>query len=454
MKALWFGFLAASLCLIATDRAGAWGRAGFAGVRVGGYGGYRAGGFAGYRAGGYGGYRAGAWGGYHAGYAGYRGAYGYRGYGVGGYRGAYGYRGYGVGGYRTAGLGYAGTRIGLGTDFGLGHVAWAGGARGFVGLGHYTPYYSGGLLAARAAAVRTGFFHYGYFGPGWWGAHPLAWRPAVWGPAVAWSWVTWPTLVSWLGWSAPPVYYNYGDNITYQDNEVYSEGQPVATADQYYQQAATLADTEPKPEPADTEWKPLGVFSLVQGDQSDTSAVFQLAVNKAGQIRGNYFNVLTDTNLQVHGAVDPKTQRAAWTVGDNKTTVYDSGLFNLTKEQTPVLIHFGKDRTQEWLLVRMKDKDAKPAAGEAAPADPAEGTGTARVTVLVPADAQVFFDGATTTDTGSKRLFVTPALEKGKDYYYSIRADWTEDGQPVEQTRRVLVKAGSDVQVRLGNSSP
>jgi hypothetical protein len=112
--------------------------------------------------------------------------------------------------------------------------------------------------------------------------------------------------------------------------------------------------------------------------------------------------------------VDPKTQRAAWTVGDNKTPVYDSGLVNLTKEQTPVLIHFGKDRTQEWLLVRMKDKDAQPAAGEPAPADAADGT--ARVTVLVPANAQVFFDGAATSDTG--------------------------------------LKAGSDVQVKLGNPSP
>jgi hypothetical protein len=25
----------------------------------------------------------------------------------------------------------------------------------------------------------------------------------------------------------------------------------------------------------------------------------------------------------------------------------------MSKEQTPVLVHFGKDRTQQWLLVRM-----------------------------------------------------------------------------------------------------
>ncbi len=82
-----------------------------------------------------------------------------------------------------------------------------------------------------------------------------------------------------------------------------------------------------------------------------------------------------------------------------------------------MLIHFGKDGTQEWLLVRMKDKDAKPAAGEAvpAPAGLADGSATAKITVLVPADAEVFFDGAATTDTGSKRVFATPALEKARN---------------------------------------
>ncbi|MBL9124561.1 MAG: hypothetical protein JNG90_13080, partial [Planctomycetaceae bacterium] len=59
---------------------------------------------------------------------------------------------------------------------------------------------------------------------------------------------------------------------------------------------------------------------------------------------------------------------AAWTVGDNKATVYETGIYNLTKDQTPVLIHFGKDRTQQWLLVRMKQPDSAqdpaPAGGD------------------------------------------------------------------------------------------
>jgi hypothetical protein len=34
--------------------------------------------------------------------------------------------------------------------------------------------------------------------------------------------------------------------------------------------------------------------------------------------------------------------------------VFETGLYNLTKAEAPVLVHFGKDRTQQWLLIRLK----------------------------------------------------------------------------------------------------
>ena len=57
--------------------------------------------------------------------------------------------------------------------------------------------------------------------------------------------------------------------------------------------------------------------------------------------------------MPVYGSVDPKTQRAAWIVGDRKDTVYETGLGNLSKPETALLVHFGKDRTQQWTLIRM-----------------------------------------------------------------------------------------------------
>jgi uncharacterized protein (TIGR03000 family) len=345
----------------------------------------------------------------------------------------------------------------MATDFGFGHVAGVEGARGFVTAGNLTRAYSPAVLAARGAAVRGGFYHYGAFNAGWWTAHPAAWRPLGWNAATAWRWATWPALTGWFGWTAPPVYYDYGTTIVYQGDQVYVNGQPGPTAAAYYQQADELAQSAPAaPPPAqkEAEWQPLGVFALVQGEQSDTSAVFQLAVNKAGIIGGNYYDVLTENTLPVRGAVDQKTQRACWTIGDQKTTVYDTGIFNLTKEESPLLIHFGKDRTQQWLLVRLQEKDAKAPPAPAEVAAPAPGDAPATITLLVPADAQVFFDGHLTTQTGTERVYVTPPLERGSTFNYSIRARWTENGRPVEQTRRVPITAGARVRVDFTSPLP
>lgn len=458
--AVWVA-LAAGLPFMLPGDAGAWGRGG-GGFRAGGFGGYR-GGFA---AGGYRGFD-----GYRGGFEGYRGYEGYRG-GYDAYRGGYGriandygLRGYDSyrGGYAAVGnrYGYAGDRA-LASDFGFGHVA-AGGR--YVAAGHYTHYYSGGVVAARGTTVRSGYYRYGYgcFNPGWWGAHPNAWHPWGWRGWYAWGWPTWPVLTGWFGWSAPPVYYDFGNTIVYTGDEVYVNGQPDCTAAQYYQQAADLAESAPTAPPTenkDEQWQPLGVFAMVQGEQSDPAAVIQLAVNKQGTIRGNYFDVLSNANSPVRGAVDKKTQRASWVVGDNTATVFDTGIYNLTKEQSPLLVHFGKDRTQQWLLVRVRQQDAEGSsaagtAAEAAPAAPSGAATEAVVTVIVPtADAEVFFDGAPTTETGTTRTFNTPPLDGGQTYTYTIRARWNQGGQLVDQSRTVSFAAGSHVTVNFNNPAP
>ncbi len=174
----------------------------------------------------------------------------------------------------------------------------------------------------------------------------------------AWAPADWFGTADWVGCDASPVDYDYGGTVTYQDNNVYVEGQPVGSAAQYYDQASTLATSGAGKQDDQSKWMSLGVFSVAQGNQTDPTMIFQLAVNRQGVIRGNYFNTVTQTTLPVHGAVDKKTQRVAWTVGDNKSTVFDTGLINLTEDQAPILVHMGKDRTQQWLMVRVQGKDA------------------------------------------------------------------------------------------------
>ena len=66
------------------------------------------------------------------------------------------------------------------------------------------------------------------------------------------------------------------------------------------------------------------------------------------------YNALSDTTQPVYGSADKNTQRAAWTVGDRTEPIYEAGFANLTKAETTMLVHFGKDRTQQWTLVRVE----------------------------------------------------------------------------------------------------
>jgi hypothetical protein len=160
---------------------------------------------------------------------------------------------------------------------------------------------------------------------------------------------------------AEPVPYDYGNNVTYQDNSVYVNGQSVGTADQYYDQAAGLAASGAKAEaPAEGDWLPLGVFALTKPDQAKSDVTIQLAVNRAGVIRGNYTDTVTDKTQSVQGSVDKQTQRVAFTVGENTANLIETGLYNLTKDEAPCLLHFGKGRTEQWLLVRLQSPEQSP----------------------------------------------------------------------------------------------
>jgi hypothetical protein len=219
---------------------------------------------------------------------------------------------------------------------------------------------TGTMFAARGAAVRGAYNGAGTFDRNWYGAHPGAWTAAGWAAGRAWNTAAWSTVVPALGWasSVQPIPYDYGTNITYQDNQVYYGNQPTATADQYYQQAATLAQSAPPADPQSADWMPLGVFALVENEQSTPHYIMQLAIDKSGAVAGNYCDLISDSIHPIHGSVDKDTQKVAWTVGDNTKTVGETGLYNLTRDESPVLIHIGPDKSQQWMLVRLKQPDS------------------------------------------------------------------------------------------------
>ena len=220
------------------------------------------------------------------------------------------------------------------------------------------------LVTARQRRWR-GYDHWGLYGRGWYGRYPGAWSAGRWAMGDAWRVCAWADATAFCGYGAMnPMYYDYGNTVNYQDNGVYVNGENVGTAEEYYNQASTLASTGAAAEtPADSEWLPLGVFALTKANATESDVTIQLAVNKQGIIRGNSTDTKTDKNQVIQGSVDKNTQRVAFTVGDNTTTVVETGLYNLTKDEAPCLIHLGSEKTEQWLLVRLKQPDSADSAG-------------------------------------------------------------------------------------------
>jgi len=220
--------------------------------------------------------------------------------------------------------------------------------------------YSATWAHSQGANVQNWASNHPQLTSAWNSDHPWAWSPtgadaAAWG-AAAWTAAAWPAVGDWLGWSNPSSYsYDYGDNITYQGDDVYYGSQPAGTAQQYYQEASNLAATAPTAPPdSNPQWLPMGVFGLVEGTNQQSSVTFQLAIDKQGTVRGNAVDSGSTTMMPIHGSVDKKTQRVCWTVGTNTTTVYDTGLYNLTRGESPILVHTGPKETKQELLVRLK----------------------------------------------------------------------------------------------------
>jgi hypothetical protein len=234
----------------------------------------------------------------------------------------------------------------------MNHYASVYGANG----AHSTAYWSTGYMGTHAGYVRGGFGYYNCFHPAWYAAHPGCWAAAGWAAGAAWTATSYADLADYCGLAAAAEPdYDYGSTVVYQGNNVYINGQDAGTAQQYADQATTIAsEGQTANAPPTDDWKPLGVYALVSGDQKTSNDIFELAVNKAGIIRGNYYDGLMDTTTEVYGSVDKKTQRAAWTIGKKKDRVFDAGVYNLTQPECTCLLHLGTQNTVQMMLVRVQ----------------------------------------------------------------------------------------------------
>ncbi len=211
-----------------------------------------------------------------------------------------------------------------------------------------------------------------WFNDQWWGSHPI--RHGYWHYSYLnrpwrywWAVPTWNAVSNWFtpwGWGQDDYYYydyGTGGNVSYEDNRVTIDGQDVCSTEEFAQSAAELATVEP---PADdttaaaADWLPLGTFALsTSPNDSEATRIVQLAVNKEGIVSGTLYNSKTDRTDTVQGQVDKQTQRVALMLVDRTEVVLETGLYNLTQAEAPAMIHFGTEKSEQALLVRLEEPE-------------------------------------------------------------------------------------------------
>ena len=95
----------------------------------------------------------------------------------------------------------------------------------------------------------------------------------------------------------------------------------------------------------------------------DATLYMQLAISKEGIIAGTFQNTATDKTIEVEGTIDNESQRAAWGPVDEDWPIMETGIYNLTENESGALLHFADGQTQQWSMVRLdepEDADQNP----------------------------------------------------------------------------------------------
>jgi hypothetical protein len=182
------------------------------------------------------------------------------------------------------------------------------------------------------------------------------------GAYYGWSPTSYAGLGTFLGASAVAAQPNYlaygnGGNVYYDGDNVVVDGTPAGTAEQYAQQAMGFVAAAPAPEKtADVEWLPLGTFAVTREDVEDSQGMVELAIDKQGVIAGTYYNEGSGASRPLKGTFDQKSQRVGigFADGEKEDAALETGIYNLTQDEAPALLHFGTTQTTPILLVRLK----------------------------------------------------------------------------------------------------
>jgi hypothetical protein len=102
------------------------------------------------------------------------------------------------------------------------------------------------------------------------------------------------------------------------------------------------------------QWMPLGVFALKPIDGGAATRVLQLAISPAGFVRGSHLDTISGGVHTLRGRVDKESRRAALTIGDEGTAVFDIALAALTEAQARLTAYFPDGSDASWMLIRLR----------------------------------------------------------------------------------------------------
>lgn len=162
------------------------------------------------------------------------------------------------------------------------------------------------------------------FSSNWYKDHPQAWKYDN-NKSNVWVVATLPGVYTWLGWGNMPQQYqaDYGNGPQFDPSRY-------------------------------GDWYPLGVYSLMAGEDDMGTRVVQLAIDRRGRIAGNYYDLITNSNYNVSGDVDRQSQRAIWSLNKNQYVRFRASIMRLLQPYGTVTVQLpGGD--QRWQFVRLEN---------------------------------------------------------------------------------------------------
>jgi hypothetical protein len=189
------------------------------------------------------------------------------------------------------------------------------------------------------------------FTAGWYADHPNAWQVAH-PHADAAAAATATGVARWLGWAAVNDNYNdgYAYGTTYYNTYV-NEESASDDADGVTETNESDDDNSAAAQNDSGDWLTLGVYTVLSDSGEPTSRLLQLSVNRAGEIRGVYYDAISDSSQNLSGTLDENSQLAQWSLDSNPQITFRAKLAELTQSTGTIEVDQPSGDTQ-WRVTR------------------------------------------------------------------------------------------------------